>query len=40
MIRGWSTLFACWRGRRREISLRQRTGGMHRLASAIKGAIA
>lgn len=40
MIRDWSTLFACWRGRRRESSLRQRTGGMHGLASAIKGAIA
>lgn len=40
MIRGWLTLFACWHGRRREISLRQRTGGMHGLASAIKGAIA
>jgi hypothetical protein len=40
MTRDWSTLFACWRGRRRESSLRQRTGGMHGLASAIEGAIA
>ena len=40
MIRDWSTLFACWRGRRRESSLKQTTGGMHGLASAIKGAIA
>lgn len=40
MTRDWSTLFACWRGRRRESSLRQRTGGMHGLASAIRGAIA
>lgn len=40
MTRGWSTLFAYWRGRLREISLKQRTGGMHGLASAIKGAIA
>ena len=40
MTRGWSPLFACWRGRLREISLRPRTGDMHGLASAIKGAIA